>query len=119
MILADTSIWIDHFRQTDTRLVLLLETGQVMCHPFIVGELALGTLKQRRVIIEYLTDLPSTTLASQEEVMDFIEKQRVFGQGIGYVDAHLLASARLSSVPLWTKDKRLHAVAATLGVALS
>jgi predicted nucleic acid-binding protein len=117
MILVDTSIWVDHLRHGDAHLKTLLETAQVVIHPFILGELALGNLRQRNVVLSTLQDLPQAISASNEEVLDFIERQTLLGLGIGLVDAHLLASARLTSASLWTRDKRLKAVAIKLGLA--
>jgi len=117
MILVDTSIWVDHLRHGDARLKALLETAQVVIHPFILGELALGNLRQRNVVLSTLRDLPHAVSAGNEEVLDFIERQALSGFGIGWVDAHLLASARLTSASLWTRDKRLKAVAIKLGLA--
>ncbi len=117
MILVDTSIWVDHLRQSDARLKKLLESGQVVIHPFVVGELALGNLRQRNVVLSALRDLPQAVSASNEEVLDFIELRALAGLGIGWVDAHLLASTQLTSATLWTRDKRLNTVAARLGLA--
>jgi predicted nucleic acid-binding protein len=119
MILVDTSIWVDHLRQGDARLKKLLEAGQVAIHPFVVGELALGNLRQRDIVLASLRDLPHAVSAGNEEVFDFIERQALAGTGIGWVDAHLLASARLTSASLWTRDKRLRALAIQLGLANS
>ena len=117
MILVDTSIWVDHLRQGDARLKTLLEAGQVVVHPFVLGELALGNLRQRTAVLSSLRDLPHAVSARNEEVLDFIERHALAGLGIGLVDAHLLASARLTSASLWTRDKRLGAVAVKLGLA--
>ena len=115
--IVDTSIWVDHLRQGDARLKTLLEAGQVAIHPFVVGELALGNLRQRNIVLSSLRDLPHAVSASNEEVFDFIERHALAGLGIGFVDAHLLASARLTSASLWTRDKRLNAAAVKLGLA--
>lgn len=118
MILVDTSIWIDHFRHGDTPLAALLDTQRVLTHPFVIGELALGTLQQRDIILSALQDLPQASVASDSEILHFIGDQSLFGLGIGYIDAHLLASARLTpDTTLWTRDKRLFAVAARLSLA--
>jgi predicted nucleic acid-binding protein len=117
MILVDTSIWVDHLRRTDADLVVLLEQDQVLLHPFVIGELALGNLPQRKHVLDSLQDLPLAIEASNPEVFDFINRHALFGLGIGYVDAHLLASARLNGVMLWTHDKRLHEAARKLGLA--
>lgn len=118
MILADTSIWIDHLRAGDEALAGLLEAGAVLAHPHIIGELALGHLSQRGVVLGALSDLPQAEVAADIEVLHFIEQHALFGQGIGYVGAHLLAATRLSAgATLWTRDRRLHAVADRLGLA--
>lgn len=118
MILVDTSIWIEHFRRGDGRLTALLEDAAVLVHPFVVGEVALGSLRQRDVILRTLQDLPQTSAATDQEVLRFIGEHRLFGLGIGYVDTHLLAAARLTAgTTLWTHDKRLRAAAETLGLA--
>jgi predicted nucleic acid-binding protein len=117
VILVDTSVWIDHLRSGDRTLVRLLDTGQALAHPFVIGELALGSLRQRNLIRDALGDLPRTIVASDQEVLHFIWQHRLFASGIGYVDAHLLAAARLTAgTALWTRDKRLHAVADRLGL---
>lgn len=117
MILVDTSIWIDHLRHGNSRLQALLEAGQVITHPFIIGELALGNLRQRSTVLSSLQDLSQVVCANDKEVLSFIEYHSLAGIGIGYVDAHLLASARLVAAPLWTSDRRLHEAATRLGVA--
>jgi len=117
MILTDTSVWIDHLRSGDPALTRLLELGRVLAHPFVTGELALGNLRQRAVVVGALRDLPQATVASDEEVLHLIDAEALSGLGIGYVDAHLLAAVRLTpGASLWTRDKRLHAVAARLNV---
>lgn len=118
MILADTSVWVAHLRGPDAHLAALLDGGEVLAHPFVIGELALGNLPQRRSILADLQDLPLATVASDEEVLRFIDHQNLFGRGIGYVDAHLLAAARLTpQAKLWTYDRSLARVAAELGLA--
>ena len=118
MILIDTSVWIDHLRSGNSILVRLLNTGQVLAHPFVIGELALGNLRQRQLIRDTLGDLPRTFVASDQEVLHFIGQHRLFESGIGYVDTHLLAAAQLTrGTAFWTRDKRLHAVAERLGLA--
>jgi predicted nucleic acid-binding protein len=118
VILVDTSVWVDHLRFGDEALAGLLETGHVLVHPFVIGELALGNLRQRRVILGYLRDLPQAAVATNGEVLQFIERHELAGRGIGYVDVHLLASTRLTpGCSLWTRDKRLSAVAEQLGLA--
>ncbi len=118
MILVDSSVWADHLRADDQTLVRLLETGRVLVHPFVIGELALGNIRQRSSVLAHLQDLPQAGVASKHEVLRFIERRELFGLGIGYVDVHLLAAVRLTFVAsLWTRDKRLLKVASHLGIA--
>ena len=118
MILIDTSVWIGHLRSGDRALARLLNSGQALAHPFVIAELALGNLRQRQLIRDTLGDLPRTKVASDEEVLHFISRHMLFEWGIGYVDTHLLAAARLTAgTTLWTRDKRLHAVADRLALA--
>ena len=118
MILADTSVWVDHLRASDNALAALLDTGMVLAHPFVIGELALGNLRQREIVLNALADLPHARVATDVEVLHFIERHALFGRGIGYIDAHLLAGVHLTAgAELWTNDKRLHGVAAQFGVA--
>jgi len=118
MILVDTSIWIDHLRQRDERLSKLLNQGQVLGHPFVTGELALGNLQNRDVVLDALQNLQQAPLASENEVLGFIRQNALYGLGIGYIDAHLLAAARLApGTTLWTRDKRLLSAASSLGLA--
>lgn len=119
MLLVDTSIWIDHFRQGDAALGQALVDGTVLSHPFVIGELALGNIRQRGLILEALSALPSAILAEPAEVLHLVAVERLHGRGIGYVDAHLIASVRLTpGSVLWTRDKRLESVANELGIAL-
>ncbi len=111
MILVDTSVWVSHFREGNAGLAALLTNGEVACHPFIIGELACGTLTNRMVILSLLKELPSTVVAEPEEILTFIENNHLMGRGLGYVDIHLLASALLTQVSLWTLDKRLEQIA--------
>ena len=117
MILVDTSVWIDHLRKGDDGLRSMLQASQVLIHPFVVGEIALGNLQRRELILRTLRNLPHSTSATDTEVHAFIEGHSLFGLGIGYVDAHLLASVRLTNAFLWTRDKRLYDVAIKLGLA--
>ena len=117
MILVDTSVWIDHLRTGNPRLEALLDEGEVVCHPFIIGELALGHLDNRRQILAFLGALPGVATAGPDEVMHLIDAHRLMGTGIGYLDAHLLASARLSSTPIWTFDTSLDRIAVKLEAA--
>lgn len=120
MILVDTSVWIDHLRGGDRGLARLLDSGQVMAHPFIVGEVALGNLHQRDRVLGAMYELPQILVAADSEVLHFIREEALFGRGIGYIDAHLIASIRLTSgTRLWTRDQRLHGVAAELGLAVT
>jgi len=118
LILADSSIWIDHLRSRDAVLSGLLEREEVLIHPFVIGEIALGSLRQRAAILDALYKLPQTAVAREAEVLTLIESASLFGLGIGYVDVHLLASAKLTNgLRLWTRDKRLNAAAAQLDLA--
>lgn len=118
MILVDTSVWVDHLRAADRELIGLLESGKVLTHPFVIGELALGNLARRRQVLVALTDLPQAQVATDDEILHFIEQFSLPGLGIGYVDVHLLAAARLTvGSRLLTRDKRLQAVGERLGLA--
>lgn len=120
MILVDTSVWVTHLRAGNEGLAELLSAGAVLTHPFVIGELALGGLRQRALIVDALGDLPRASVATDAEVLQFIERHRLFGRGIGYVDVHLLAAVRLTApAALWTDDKRLHEAAEQLGLAMS
>lgn len=118
MILVDTSIWVGHLRDGDAALVTVLEQGQALAHPWVTGELALGRLRDRARVLQLLDQLPQAVVTTAAELLAFIEHHKLFGVGIGYVDAQLLASARLTEeAELWTRDRRLHAVAERLGLA--
>jgi len=120
MILVDTSVWIDHFREGDSLLRSLLQQRQVLVHPFIVGELALGNMRERNVILRALSDLPKALFADEAEVLGYIERRALSGSGIGYLDAHLLTSVQMTpDALLWTRDKRLAHVAARLSLAFA
>ncbi len=117
-LLVDTTIWVDHFRKTNIELSNLLVRRNVLLHPFVFGELALGHVPNMRKIVGDFNDLPRAPVADSEEVLQLITRNKLTGSGIGYVDAHLLASAFLSpDVRLWTRDKRLQAVAIRLSIA--
>jgi predicted nucleic acid-binding protein len=116
-VLVDTSVWVDHFRKGEALLQDLLSSGQVATHPFIIGELACGHLSNRTEILKLLSELPLVAIASNEEVMHMIEKQKLAGKGLGWIDVHLLASSLLDHIPLWTRDRQLAAAARTLGIA--
>jgi len=117
MVLVDTSIWVAHLRHGRVGLEALLYEGHAVCHPFVIGELACGNLKNRAETLYLLQAIPSATLAEHGEVMQFIESHSLMGKGLGYIDVHLLASAILSRTPLWTLDKRLRQVSSELGLA--
>jgi len=118
MILVDTSVWIDHFRGATQDLATALGDEEVLLHPFVLGEVALGHLPDRRRILTALSELPEAVVASTDEVLAFVDHHQLMGTGVGYVDAHLLASTMLSSgASLWTGDKRLLRVAQQLGIA--
>ena len=118
MIIVDTSVWIDHLKSSDSVLADLLETGRVLAHSFVTGELALGSLRQRRTVLESLRDLPQANVAGDDEVMMLIEREQLYGLGIGFVDAHLLAAVRLTpGALLWTPDRRLRQAAKRLGLS--
>ncbi len=116
MILVDTSVWIDHFRNGNDALATLLRHAEVVCHRFIVGELACGNLRHRDEILFLLAALPTVTLADHDEVMTFIEHNGLMGAGIGWIDAHLLSSAMLTDTPLWTLDKPLARASRAIGI---
>ena len=107
MILVDTSVWIDDLRKGNGELASLLNEGVVLCHPFVIGELACGNLKNRAEILSLLEALPGSTVASHEEVLHLVSYRKLSGKGLGWIDVHLLASALLSKCTLWTKDKGL------------
>lgn len=118
MVLVDSSVWIDHLRAHDATLAQLLIQNNVLIHPFVRGELALGNLRQRTQILDLLDNLPQATVAYTEEVNIFIEKHALFGLGIGLIDVHLLASTKLAeNALLWTRDKRLITAATRLNIA--
>lgn len=117
MVLVDTSVWIHHFRRGDSRLQSLLEEGLVLSHPFVIGELACGNLKNRREILTDLLELPESEVSDFDEVLALVDSEGLYGKGIGWIDAHLLASARLSGSELWTLDRPLATAAKRLGIA--
>ena len=118
MILVDTSVWVDHLRKDDSSLRLLLDGGRVLLHPFVVGELAMGNLNRRDLVLTALRKLPEALVAREEEVLQFVAARRLFGRGIGYIDAHLLTSVQLTpGASLWTRDKRMLEIAGKLGLA--
>lgn len=120
MILADTSIWIDHLRGGDAVMTEQLERGSIAMHPFVLGEIALGSLKSRAELLQLLEALPGTLVAFDAEVMHMVDERALFGRGLGWVDVHLLAATLLTpGLRLWTRDRRLHAVAEEIGLASS
>jgi predicted nucleic acid-binding protein len=116
MMLVDTSVWVDHLRHGDAGLMAALQAGQVQMHSFVLGELACGNLRSRVEVLSLLQALPAVPVSTDQEVLFFIDRHALMGRGIGYVDVHLLASARLADAKLWTRDKRLLAVATELGL---
>jgi predicted nucleic acid-binding protein len=117
MILVDTSVWIEHLRTGVSKLSSLLYDEQVFCHPFVIGELACRNLKNREEILTLLTALPRARVAEHREVLHLLETERLYGRGIGWIDAHLLASTLLSGCSLWTLDKSLRRTAAGLNIS--
>lgn len=115
-VLVDTSIWIDHFRSGVSRLKELLLEEAVVCHPFVVGELACGNLKNRNEILAMLQALPLTPSVSHEEALHLIDHHQLMGTGLGWVDVHLLASARLAQATFWTADRPLRKAATALEI---
>ena len=120
MILADTSLWIDYLGKGDAQMQLLLDSREIVIHPFVIGEIALGHLRSRRRVLSALHALKSIDVAQPHELPDFIERFELYGAGVGYVDVHLLAAALLTpGVKLWSRDRRLDSAARRLGVAFS
>lgn len=117
MILVDTSVWVEHLRRGLPRLATLLQEGRVLIHSWVIGELACGNLRNRADVLELLQGLPAAVVASDQEVLLMIEQHQLMGRGIGYVDAHLLASTKLSHCQLWTQDRRLAVLAEERGLA--
>lgn len=117
MVLVDTSVWVEHFRRGEPLLEKMLLRASVLTHPFVIGELACGTLGNRSEVLRNLALLPSATIATDEEVLDLVEKHKLWGRGVGWVDMHLMASALLSSCPMWTMDQKLNATAERAAVS--
>jgi len=117
MVLVDTSVWVSHLRDGNEELKILLNNGDVVCHPFVVGELACGNIKNRSEILSLLQLIPMAIQVENEEVLQFIETNTLMGKGLGYVDMHLSASAVLSGVSLWTLDKNLGKISRYLNIA--
>ena len=117
MILVDTSVWVDHFRRGEPHLLDALNNGLVLMHPFVLGELACGNLKRRTEVLSLMSELPVAAIATEGEALEFIDRRRLMGRGIGYIDVHLLASVVLTATAtLWTRDKRLSVVADDLAL---
>ena len=116
MVLVDTSIWVEHLHKGNRQLEQLLVDAEVLCHPFIIGELACGSIKNRKEILSLLKSLPSAPVPEFDELMFFIDENQMMGIGIGFVDVHLLASAQLSESFLWTADKKLNSAAIKLSL---
>jgi predicted nucleic acid-binding protein len=114
VILVDTSVWVDHLRRRNATLAKALDRGDVICHPFVVGEISLGSLRRREEVLGLLAELPMASLVAHDEVLALVSRLGLAGRGIGWVDAHLVASAVVDRVPLWTLDRRLATVAAGL-----
>jgi len=116
MVLVDTSVWVDHLRNPDMALANLLLAKEVVCHPFIIGELACGNLGKRAEVLEQLAELPSLDKATDEEILTLIATHRLMGHGLGLVDVHLLASCAIAGVPVWTRDAAMGEAARLLGL---
>jgi predicted nucleic acid-binding protein len=117
LILVDTSVWVEHLRKSNARLESLLNDGLVLVHPFVVGELALGRLKRRSEILGLLGEMPRAEAASHDEVLEFVDRHELAGTGVGWIDVHLLVSAALGRVSLWTLDRRLAITAGRLALS--
>lgn len=117
MVLADTSVWVDHWRHRNDRLTALLQDDRVIVHPMVLGELALGALRARNDVFADLRELRTSSLAEHDEVLLLIEKDRLWGRGIGWVDVHLVAATLLDGAKLWTLDKQLRRVATDMGIS--
>ena len=119
MILVDSSVWMDHFRKSIRRLAALLDAEDICIHPFVIGEVACGNLKNRKEIIALLHALPSVQKAHDDEILFFIERHGLSGRGVGLIDVHLLASCLIEHCYIWTADKRLHTLAAEMHIESS
>ncbi len=117
MVLVDTSVWVLHLRSGSSKLAALLEEADVACHPFVIGELACGSIQNRKDILSLLQALPVTPVITQLEFLHFVQAHKLAGEGLGFVDIHLLASARLARVSLWTQDRKLKACAQKLNLS--
>ena len=119
MVLADTSVWVNHLRKGNSRLSALLHETGVVCHPCIVGELACGNIKNRKEVLELIQSLPIIPVITQDEFLHFVDSHKLMGLGLGFVDVHLLASSRLAGIPIWTGDKSLQNAADQLKLGYS
>jgi predicted nucleic acid-binding protein len=119
VILVDTSVWVDHLRRGNAALAAALERGDVICHPFVVGEISLGSLRRPREVLDLLSELPMASVAHHQDVLAIVTRLDLAGRGVGWVDAHLIASAIADRASLWTLDRRLAAAARTAGVAFA
>ena len=117
MVLVDTSVWVDYLRRGNPALAALLVDAEVACHPFVVGELACGNLRNRAEILSLLQSLPAIAEVTHEELLQFIERHQLMGRGLGLIDTHLLAAAQLAAIPLWSLDRRLCEAATGLHAA--
>lgn len=116
-ILVDTAVWIDHLHRTDSQLARLLEHGLVVTHPMVIGEIALGSIRNRSTVLSLLSGLPTIAEAKSQEILDLVEARALYGRGLGLVDASLLAAALIAGdVAIWTRDKRLAAIADSLRI---
>jgi predicted nucleic acid-binding protein len=116
MVLVDTSVWVDHLRRGNADLAELLGADEVACHPFVIGELACGNLRNRSEVLSLLAALPAMAKVNDEEVLAFIERHKLAGSGLGLIDVHLLASCMLAKARLWTRDARLAEAAGKVGL---
>ena len=119
MLLVDTSVWVDHFRRGNHVLSALLLEGRVLCHPFVIGELACGNLKQRSETLSLLHRLPEAPLADSADVLTLVERHRLVGTGLGWIDVHVLSSTLLAHAQLWTLDRPLARTAGRLGLLVT
>lgn len=117
MVIVDTSVWVNHLRAGNPTLKMLLLEAEVVCHPFIIGELSCGRIKNRKEVLSLLQALPASPVITDQEFLHFLESHNLMGKGIGFVDVHLLASATLSRIQLWTEDKNLKQVALSLNLS--
>jgi predicted nucleic acid-binding protein len=117
MVLVDTSLWVEHLRQGHRGLASSLMKAEVVCHRFVIGELACGFIRNRKEVLSLLRSLPLAVEADHAEVMDFLERNQLMGKGLGLIDIHLMAAAFLSGMPLWTLDTQLRREAFRLGIA--